>query len=418
MASGVSIRSKYMNIIDEFIEHYKKEYDFYDTASKLVAQQLENALHTSGIRAIVTYRAKNPQRLYTKLIQRDIEHHYSCIEDIYNDICDFSGVRVALYFPSDRDNVEEIIKDTFNLLQEPKIFPTSQKITNFNKRFSGYWARHYRISLKDTSLTENQLRYVNSKTEIQVASVLMHAWSEVEHDLVYKPLSGNLSNEELSILDELNGLVLAGEIALERLNEAAKNRIKNEKAFNNQYELASFLYIKYQNKIESNKQIKLGNVELLFNLMVRCEILTASDITPYLKSLDFTKDLRTISEIITDNIIYGNPDRYNIYISLKTSSTEENTELHTAIGKFMEQWILLERLINSISMNKNPNYRTPFSANNLKLIFSPVEFSHIMELRKYRNALVHGMLAPTISNLKQMTDEIKMICDKLQGKLS
>ena len=34
-----------MNIIDEFIEHYKKEYDFYDTASKLVAQQLENALH-------------------------------------------------------------------------------------------------------------------------------------------------------------------------------------------------------------------------------------------------------------------------------------------------------------------------------------------------------------------------------------
>lgn len=246
----------------------------------------------------------------------------------------------------------------------------------------------------------------------------MHAWSEVEHDLVYKPLSGNLSNEELSILDELNGLVLAGEIALERLNETAKNRIKNEKAFNNQYELASFLYIKYQNKIESNKQIKLGNVELIFNLMVRCEILTVSDITPYLKSLDFTKDLRTISEIITDNIIYGNPDRYNIYISLKTSSTEENTELHTAIGQFMEQWILLERLINSISMNKNPNYRTPFSANNLKLIFSPVEFSLIMELRKYRNALVHGMLAPTISNLKQMTDEIKMICDKLQGKLS
>ena len=42
----------------------------------------------------------------------------------------------------------------------------------------------------------------------------MHAWSEVEHDLVYKPLQGTLSDEELAILDELNGLVLAGEIAL------------------------------------------------------------------------------------------------------------------------------------------------------------------------------------------------------------
>ena len=44
----------------------------------------------------------------------------------------------------------------------------------------------------------------------------MHAWSEVEHDLIYKPLQGTLSKEELAILDELNGLVLAGEIALER----------------------------------------------------------------------------------------------------------------------------------------------------------------------------------------------------------
>lgn len=32
------------------------------------------------------------------------------------------------------------------------------------------------------------------------------------HDLVYKPLQGTLSDEELAILDELNGLVLAGKL--------------------------------------------------------------------------------------------------------------------------------------------------------------------------------------------------------------
>ena len=48
----------------------------------------------------------------------------------------------------------------------------------------------------------------------------MHAWSEVEHDLIYKPMQGTLSEEELAILDELNGLVLTGEIALERLQAA------------------------------------------------------------------------------------------------------------------------------------------------------------------------------------------------------
>ena len=81
-----------------------------------------------------------------------------------------------------------------------------------------------RIQLKDNSLQDTQKRYVNSKTEIQVASVLMHACSEVEHDLVYKPLNGTLSEEELAILDELNGLVLAGEIALERLQIAGTAR--------------------------------------------------------------------------------------------------------------------------------------------------------------------------------------------------
>ena len=64
----------------------------------------------------------------------------------------------------------------------------------------------------------------------KVASVLMHAWSEVEHDLVYKPMQGTLSEEELAILDELNGLVLTGEIALERLQAAGNERIQNSKA--------------------------------------------------------------------------------------------------------------------------------------------------------------------------------------------
>ena len=53
----------------------------------------------------------------------------------------------------------------------------------------------------------------------------MHAWSEVEHDLAYKPFSGELSEDEHAILDEINGLVLAGEIALERLQKAVKRRV-------------------------------------------------------------------------------------------------------------------------------------------------------------------------------------------------
>ena len=84
--------------------------------------------------------------------------------------------------------------------------------------------------MREESLDRSQKKYTTARIEIQVASVLMHAWSEVEHDLVYKPLQGTLSDEELAILDELNGLVLAGEIALERLQNAGNERIRNKNA--------------------------------------------------------------------------------------------------------------------------------------------------------------------------------------------
>ena len=115
----------------------------------------------------------------------------------------------------------------------------------------------------------SEKRYCRARIEIQVASVLMHAWSEVEHDLIYKPLQGTLSKEELAILDELNGLVLAGEIALERLQAAGNERIRSKNAvFNNQYELASYLY----NYLSSNFrpediELRMGNIELLFRLL-------------------------------------------------------------------------------------------------------------------------------------------------------
>lgn len=53
----------------------------------------------------------------------------------------------------------------------------------YKKIFSGYEAKHFIISIKDSSS-----RYIGDNfVEIQVASVLMHAWAEVEHDLIYKP---------------------------------------------------------------------------------------------------------------------------------------------------------------------------------------------------------------------------------------
>src|SRR5258708_4093057 len=213
-----------MRLIEEFLSRYRREFDYFDQAGRLVGQQLDTRLQATGVRAIVTSRAKNPKRLAEKLQQRSVSRQYSSFDDIYSDLADLAGVRVALYFPGERFEVDKIINDRFLLLESPKEFPAASK-PPYEKRFSGYWAVHYRVTLNELYLEAHQKQYSEAKIEIQVASVLMHAWAEVEHDLVYKPLQGSLSEEELAILDLLNGMVLAREIALERLHNTSELRI-------------------------------------------------------------------------------------------------------------------------------------------------------------------------------------------------
>ena len=52
-----------MDLINQFIDNYKKKFNYYESVGRLAAGQLEAVLRSSGIRAMVTYRAKNPGRL-------------------------------------------------------------------------------------------------------------------------------------------------------------------------------------------------------------------------------------------------------------------------------------------------------------------------------------------------------------------
>jgi ppGpp synthetase/RelA/SpoT-type nucleotidyltranferase len=97
-----------MTLIDEFLEHYNREFDHYAQAASLVHQRLETALVKRGIRAIVTSRAKGVKRLHEKLQKRNAKKPYRDMKAIYADIVDLSGVRVALYFPTDKDKVDTL----------------------------------------------------------------------------------------------------------------------------------------------------------------------------------------------------------------------------------------------------------------------------------------------------------------------
>jgi ppGpp synthetase/RelA/SpoT-type nucleotidyltranferase len=178
-----------VGLTEDFIARYRREFDFYDQAARLVAQTLEVSLQAAGVRSIVTSRAKSVTRLEAKVRQRAATQPYTSVDDIYSD----TSIWLVLAWRS--TSLVSVIKSIpwskgcSAVIGTPKTFPTGAQ-ASYKKRFSGYWATHYRVQMRDVTLSDAQKRYAEARVEIQVASVVMHAWAEVEHDLVYKPLQG------------------------------------------------------------------------------------------------------------------------------------------------------------------------------------------------------------------------------------
>lgn len=339
-----------MSMIEDFITRYRKEYDFFDQSARLVAQTLEANLLAAGIRSRVTSRARSVGRLEAKVRQRAPMKQYTSINGIYDDIVDLAGARVELYFPAERLQVEGIIKGLFHVVGNIKEFPrdSSEASEAYNRRFSGYWATHYRVHLRETALSDVQKRYAEARIEIQVASVLMHAWSEVDHDLAYKPLQGELSTEEYSILDELNGLVMAGEIALERLQRAGEARVAaGERVFTSHFDLAAHLLNAAGAALRAPAAITaIGRVDLLFELLVDIGLATPNQLKPYLDALHHDTERRPFAEQIIDQLIAENEERYRLYEEIRAKHSKIGIDdrgtlepaLQDAMGFFLARW--------------------------------------------------------------------------------
>lgn len=394
----------------------------------MTAQVLDSNLQSTGVRAIVTSRAKNPSRLEVKVRQRAAKKPYSNVDEVYEDIVDLAGVRVALYFPAERGEVGRIIRSLFVLVSDPKEFPTPGQ-PSYKKRFSGYWATHYRVRLPETLLNESQKRYTEAKVEIQVASVLMHAWSEVEHDLVYKPLQGKLSDDEYAILDELNGLVLAGEIALERLQRAGEQRVSEHgREYTNHYDLASSLLELAREKLAGQNihDSALGRVDLLFALLSQLNLRTPEDLARYVDALHSDLERRPLAEQVIDQVLAEEPGRYATFERIRsldvpvlslTSSDLPRVSQSEAIGQFMSLWIDYEKMLRTHAASKGAGGVGIPYMRILRLVEDvPAELNEAAErLRRFRNQLVHGIEVPDAEFIRAQTSDLQSLVSRVKS---
>ena len=162
------------------MSQYKKLNNDYVTIKERAHSIIELALKDAGIMAITTSRVKDADRLYEKLVEKKKKKKYLSAEDIKDDVPDFIGVRIALYFPNDREKVRTLIYELFDIEKE-KLVKLEQAVKVLEK----HKERHREIYIEEEKAAE------------------LKQYSELGVTRFFRQNQEKLEQEEQDILNEL-----------------------------------------------------------------------------------------------------------------------------------------------------------------------------------------------------------------------
>ena len=143
-----------MNIHNRSIlNEYRQNHHIYEQLEIKAFALLENELKQSGIMVFqLSHRLKTEQSLRGKLEKKGDKYETAL------DLTDLLGIRVISYFADDVDRIAEKIEELFIIDRENSV---------------------------DKRRDLGKIRF-----EIQIRSVLQHAWAEINHDIGYKSSAG------------------------------------------------------------------------------------------------------------------------------------------------------------------------------------------------------------------------------------
>ena len=182
-----------------FDDYEKKYFSLYVEYAETVRFIVEKAIAaTSGLPVLqsIQSRAKAPDRLKARLEEVGLLES----QRIEDDRKDLAGIRLIFYTNTDVDRflASRLIFENFDIDKQ------ATKIHHPTKENEGtrYQAIHYVVCLKEErAKLPEYARFKGLRCEIQIQTILNHAWSETSHDIVYKfHPSGGFGTKAMEII--------------------------------------------------------------------------------------------------------------------------------------------------------------------------------------------------------------------------
>lgn len=157
------------------LEDYKKQKDAFIKLGDTVHTMLTDIVSDLNIDVLaVEHRVKAEKSLAGKLERKG--DGYNTLEDI----TDILGCRVVCFLSDEIDRIGQKVEETFVIDWEN----SSDKRALIKEDAFGYLSLHYICSLPFGDKWPDEI--CGKKFEIQIRTILQHAWSAIQHDIGYK----------------------------------------------------------------------------------------------------------------------------------------------------------------------------------------------------------------------------------------
>ena len=163
---------------------YRDRIRHYDDCAAIVERLITKALATDGIAVhSIESRAKAPESLARKASRpAEGDSQQPKYPKPLDDITDLAAVRVITFFLETVDRVIEVVEREFDVLEK-----ANKSTLLSDEQRLGYQSVHLLVRLaSNRKQLPEYAAYAETTVEVQVRTILQHAWAEIEHDIQYK----------------------------------------------------------------------------------------------------------------------------------------------------------------------------------------------------------------------------------------
>lgn len=162
--------------------NYAKNRGFYEDFSAVIHRIVQEVLKFNSVKThSIEYRAKEIASFERKSNKKN-DDGSNKYKNPLREITDLAACRIIVFTTNDVQYVCELIKSTFDIKQEFDLGEIRSDTADF-----GYKSVHFLVSLDEKRCRLDDFKkFTGFICEIQVRTILQHAWAEMEHDIQYK----------------------------------------------------------------------------------------------------------------------------------------------------------------------------------------------------------------------------------------